>query len=112
MSRKLAKRGHNLLLDYLKCRPNLRRVFVLIDSRHGPKQNDEEFMKFLDTAAVNFQIVLTKMDKTKGEQRETLVSMISKTLARHPAGYPEAIYSSSETGEGLDDLRTTIAAIS
>ncbi|KAG1702694.1 putative GTP-binding protein EngB [Nymphon striatum] len=54
-----------LVFSYLRGRTTLRRVFVLIDSRHGIKKNDEEVFKMMDKAACSYQIVLTKSDKIK-----------------------------------------------
>lgn len=54
-----------LVFDYLRGRATLKRVYVLIDSRHGIKKNDEDVLNLLDKAAVSYQIVLTKTDKIK-----------------------------------------------
>ena len=89
----------------------LRRVFMLIDSRHGTKAVDEEIMALLGDAAVTFQVVLTKVDKPgKGDYTKVL-EQTRKVLQKYPAAYPEIIATSSEKGTGLDILRTTIATM-
>jgi GTP-binding protein len=100
-----------LLKDYLAGRASLRRAFLLIDSRHGPKAVDEEIMALLDRAAVPFQAVLTKADKVKEKDRAKVLDLTRTVLGKHPAAYPELIVTSSEKGWGLPTLRTTIAGI-
>ncbi|MEM9430267.1 MAG: ribosome biogenesis GTP-binding protein YihA/YsxC [Pseudomonadota bacterium] len=98
-----------LLKSYLAGRATLRRAFLLIDSRHGPKPVDEDIMSLLDSAAVTFQAVLTKIDKPKPAEREASIAALRESLARHPAAYPEIVATSSETGAGLPTLRSIIA---
>ncbi len=100
-----------LLRAYLAGRPNLRRAFVLVDSRHGIKPVDHEIMTLLDKAAVTFQVVLTKTDKIGSEKLKSVVAALGADLARHPAAYPEIVLTSSEKGAGLDTLRAIIAGI-
>ncbi len=99
-----------LIFDYLRGRATLKRVFVLIDARHGIKANDEEVLALLDQAAVSYQIVLTKIDKIKPAQLETLIADTREQVAKHPAAYPGIVATSSEKGTGLDDLREAIRA--
>jgi len=107
----VVEKWQRLLKAYLSGRATLRRVFMLIDSRHGPKAVDEEIMALLGNAAVTFQVVLTKVDKpSKGDYTKVL-DQTRKVLNRHPAAYPEIIATSSEKGTGLDILRTTIATM-
>ncbi|MCL3881098.1 ribosome biogenesis GTP-binding protein YihA/YsxC [Marivita sp. GX14005] len=100
-----------LLKQYLSGRANLRRAFVLIDSRHGIKPVDEEIMTLLDKSAVTFQAVLTKSDKIKPSQHEALLRQVRDKLARHPAAYPELVLTSSEKGDGIATLRSIIAGL-
>ena len=100
-----------LLKAYLSGRATLRRAFVLIDTRHGAKQVDEEIMKLLDSAAVPFQVVMTKADKVREKDRDEALARTRAALAKHPAAYPEIILTSSEIGEGIPTLRATIAEI-
>ncbi|MCQ0091115.1 ribosome biogenesis GTP-binding protein YihA/YsxC [Roseovarius sp. M141] len=98
-----------LLKRYLSGRQNLRRAFVLIDTRHGVKAVDHEIMSLLDSAAVTFQVVLTKADKLRGTALDDILTQVRGQLARHPAAFPEMILTSSEKGEGIATLRATIA---
>jgi GTP-binding protein len=98
-----------LLKAYLSGRATLRRAFVLIDARHGIKPVDEEILSLLDSAAVTFQVVLTKADKVKAKDRDRIWPRSARTaLAKHPAAFPR--WSDlSETGDGIPTLRAIIA---
>ncbi|MEO1424251.1 MAG: ribosome biogenesis GTP-binding protein YihA/YsxC [Pseudomonadota bacterium] len=107
----VVEKWQRLLKTYLSGRATLRRVFLLIDARHGAKAVDEEIMTLLDTAAVPFQTVLTKVDKPKKGDLEKALERTRSVLAKHPAAYPEMILTSSEKGVGIPTLRAAIAAI-
>ena len=98
-----------LVFDYLKGRVTLKRVYVLIDSRHGIKKNDDEVLGLLDKAAVSYQIVLTKTDKIKVAGVPRLIEETLEKIRKRPAAFPGVIATSSEKSEGLDDLRAAIA---
>ena len=98
-----------LLRAYLAGRPTLRRVFLLVDARHGVKAVDGEIMGLMDRSAVTFQLVLTKADKPGAAALAATIDGLGEALARHPAAFPEIIVSSAETGAGLGTLRATIA---
>lgn len=100
-----------LVTDYLRGRPSLLRVFVLVDGRHGLKESDHATMKTLDAAAVSYAIVLTKRDEVKPAEQPARVEATLAGLAKHPAAYPEVIFTSSRTGEGVPDLRAHIAQL-
>lgn len=100
-----------LLKSYLSGRQTLRRVFVLIDARHGVKSVDEEILSLLDRSAVTFQAVLTKADKVSKAELEKNLDQTRAALSRHPAAYPELIVTSSEKGIGIETLRATIATL-
>ncbi len=100
-----------LVNDYLRGRPTLRRVCLLIDSRHGIKPNDREVMEMLDGAAVNYQAVLTKCDKPKPAALAAVIAATAAELAKHVAAHPEVIATSAATGAGIDTLRARIAAL-
>jgi len=97
-----------LVFDYLRGRSTLKRVYVLIDSRHGIKTNDEDVFKLLNTAAVSYQIVLTKSDKIKPSELEKLKGETLTKLAKHPAAYPFILATSSEKAEGIEEMREAI----
>ena len=97
-----------LVFDYLRGRSTLKRVYVLIDSRHGLKKNDDEVLNLLDKAAVSYQVVLTKTDKIKPPAVTRLTAETLEKIRKRPAAYPFVIATSSEKGEGLDELRQAI----
>ncbi|EGE59488.1 UNVERIFIED_ORG: GTP-binding protein [Rhizobium esperanzae] len=98
-----------LVFDYLRGRATLKRVYVLIDSRHGIKKNDEDVLTLLDKAAVSYQLVLTKTDKIKAPAVPKLLAETADKIRKRPAAYPAVLSTSSEKGDGLDDLRQAIA---
>jgi GTP-binding protein len=97
-----------LVFDYLKGRVTLKRVYLLIDARHGIKKNDEEAMNLLDRAAVSYQLVLTKTDKIKPAAVAKLAEETAAKTAKRPAAYPILLSTSSEKGEGISELREAI----
>ena len=100
-----------LVFDYLRGRSTLKRVYLLIDARHGVKANDAEVMTLLDKAAVSYQIVLTKTDKIKATGVPKLIEATALGIKRHPAAFPRILSTSSEKGVGLDELKAEIAAL-
>ena len=107
----IVEKWQRLLKRYLAGRPTLRRVFVLIDSRHGAKAVDEEIMSLLDKAAVTFQVVMTKTDKVRKTQLDQSIEATRAVLAKHPAAYPEIVLTSSDKGDGIATLRAIIYGI-
>ncbi len=99
-----------LIFSYLRGRPTLRCVFILIDARHGLKPSDFELMKMLDEAAVSYRIILTKTDKVKNEDLEKLSKKIIETLKTHAAAYPGIMHTSSVKGYGIPELRAFLAS--
>ncbi|WP_284777642.1 ribosome biogenesis GTP-binding protein YihA/YsxC [Agrobacterium sp. lyk4-40-TYG-31] len=97
-----------LVFDYLRGRATLKRVYVLIDSRHGIKKNDEDVLSLLDKAAVSYQIILTKTDKIKDVGVPRLISETLEKIRKRPAAYPEVLATSSEKFSGLDMVRDEI----
>jgi GTP-binding protein len=100
-----------LARDYLRGRPTLLRVFVLVDGRHGPKESDQETMRLLDAAAVSYAIVLTKGDEVKAADKSARIAATLEDLRKHVAAYPEVILTSARTGEGIADLRAHVARL-
>lgn len=108
---KLVKQWQSMLKLYLRGRPNLRRVFVLIDSRHGLKKEDLEIMKMLDEAAVSYQIVLTKIDKISENELQKMLTAVSAELSKHAAALNEVLATSSEKKIGLDGLKAEVCEL-
>ncbi|NKB44144.1 MAG: YihA family ribosome biogenesis GTP-binding protein [Alphaproteobacteria bacterium] len=100
-----------LVKSYLIGRPQLRRVCMLVDSRHGLKTNDREVMKDLDEAAVSYQIVMTKADKVKPAELARTVEAVSIEAATHAAAFPEIAVTSSHEGTGLAELRAALSQL-
>ncbi len=107
----VVEKWQRLLKAYLSGRANLRRAFVLIDSRHGVKKVDEDILTLLDKSAVPFQVVMTKSDKVKASDLEKVLTQVRGALAKHPAAFPELVVTSSDKGEGIATLRAIIAGI-
>ena len=104
-------RWTKLTRQFLFGRASLRRVFLLIDSRHGLKDSDLELMAMLDETAVTYQLILTKTDKLKKGELEKVSTKTQKAIAKRPAAFPQIINTSSETKNGLDLLRAEIATL-
>jgi GTP-binding protein len=100
-----------LMFDYLRGRPNLRRVLLLLDCRIEFKPSDGAVMELLDRAAVNFQIVLTKADGAKPPALDRKLAAAGALARSHPAAHPAVLATSAETGLGIPDLRTELAAL-
>lgn len=100
-----------LIHQYLTGRQTLRRVYVLIDGRHGAKPADITVMNELDRTAVSYQIVMTKADKPRGNDLEKALAVTQQAIARRPAAHPELLLTSSETRAGLPELRAEIARL-
>lgn len=99
----------DLIVRYLRGRPSLRRVLVLIDSRHGLKDSDREIFKLLDETAVSYQVVLTKADETP-RTVDAVKAVVAAELAAHIAAHPEILATSSRRGTGIPELRAALAS--
>ena len=100
-----------LIHKYLQGRSNLARVYVLIDARHGLKDVDLDVLKTLDRAAVSYQVVLTKTDQIKPAELESRIGDIKTSLSTHPAAFPDVLATSSETSEGIPELRAAMVRL-
>ena len=100
-----------LVQSYLVGRANLRRILVLVDARHGLKDNDRSVMMVLDKAAQPYQVVLTKADKIKPRPLTDLQERIEKEAAKHPAAHPHVMVTSSQKGLGIAELRAELTAL-
>ena len=109
--KKLVKSWNALITAYLKGRPQLARVLVLVDARHGLKPNDLAVLDILDQAAVSYQIVCTKIDKLAASRRRELERHLARRLGGRPACHPVWLMTSAVKGEGIGDLRASLAAL-
>lgn len=101
-----------LVFDYLRGRPTLRCVFILIDSRHGLKDSDVMLMEMLDEAAVTYRIILTKTDKTKVAELEKIEIKTLETIKKHAAAFPQVHATSSIKGTGMPEFKAIIKSYS
>ena len=101
-----------LIFDYLRGRPTLQTVLILVDARHGLKDTDETLMDMLDETAVQYRIILTKSDKVKIPELEKHTENIEAKLKKRPAAYPKISTTSSVKGYGIPELRATILSYS
>jgi GTP-binding protein len=112
VSRSMKETWQDLASAYLRGRPTLKRVCLLIDSRHGVKDSDRATMKNLDSAAVSYQLVLTKTDQLKPSAVVQAVAAAEAAARKHGAAHPQALPTSSTTGFGIAELRAELAALS
>jgi GTP-binding protein len=110
-SKEKAASWGRLIEDFLRGRAQLMRVFLLIDGRHGAKPIDIEMLDLLDRSAVSYQIVLTKQDEVRAAEREGRLAATLALIAKRPAAFPEVVFTSSRSGEGIGDLRAAIARL-
>jgi GTP-binding protein len=111
VSRSMKETWQDLASAYLRGRPTLKRVCLLIDARHGVKEADRETMKNLDAAAVSYQLVLTKADQIKAADIPRAVAAAEAVARKHGAAHPEVMPTSSTTGAGIPELRAELAAL-
>ena len=104
----IVKNWQQLINTYLVGRANLRRVFLLIDSRHGIKKIDSEIMDMLDKAAVTYQIVLTKIDKISTKELDKVIESTNKIVSEHTAAHTLVLKTSSEKNLYLDELKAEV----
>jgi GTP-binding protein len=110
VSRGTANKFQDLGRAYLRGRPNLKRVYLLIDARHGLKEVDKEALDALDVAAVSYQIVLTKADKLKPAEVEAVVARTQDQIRKRPASFPRVLATSAEKGTEIPTLRAEVKA--
>lgn len=108
VSKEKIKAWTDLIFAYLRGRSTLRCVFILVDARHGLKPTDIELMEMLDKSAVSYRIILTKIDKVKKQELQTVMEKTEVVLKKHPAAYPDILKTSSHKELGIGELRATI----
>jgi GTP-binding protein len=111
-SKTTARKFQDLGRAYLRGRPNLKRVYLLIDARHGIKPPDETALEALDLSAVSYQVVLTKADKIKPAEGLAMVEATLKKISRRPAAFPRVGLTSAASGAGMAELRAEAMAAS
>jgi GTP-binding protein len=111
VSKSLRKEWDGLMVNYLKGRPNLKRAFVLVDSRRGLKDHDKQLMSILDEAGVQYFVIFTKKDKIGVKEVERLKLETEATIKKNPAAFPEVLFTSSEKKDGIDELRALMISL-
>ncbi len=101
----------DLIHAYLRGRQSLARVYLLVDARHGLKATDDAVLDTLDTAAVSYQVVLTKADQVKSAELVPRVAATAAALAKRPAAFPEVLATSAHSGAGVPELRAAVARL-
>ncbi len=110
-TKSVVQKWTRLIKSYLRGRVQLRRVCLLIDSRHGIKKTDQEAMELMDEAAVAYQVVLTKCDKIKASELDKLVAKTHKEISKHVAAHPEIMVTSSFKSRGIEELRAALTTL-
>lgn len=98
-----------LVTDYLRGRAGLRRVYLLVDARHGLKDSDLETLTIIDKAAVSCQVVLTKIDELRPAEVPTTIAAVASAIAKRATTHPTVLATSADKGTGIDVLRAEIA---
>jgi GTP-binding protein len=111
VSKTTREKWNRLIKNYLRGRPNLRQVFILVDGRHGLKESDEHLMEMLDEAAVSYRIILTKCDKSKKAEMEKIEEKLRASLKKHVAAHPHFHKTSVVKDQGINDFRAMITAL-
>ena len=106
-----AEAWQEMIFSYLRGRARLRRVALLVDSRRGVMDSDEQVMELLDRAAVSYGLVLTKGDELKPAARQAALAAAATAAALHTAALADVQLTSSLTGDGIPALRTHLAAL-
>ena len=107
-SKTMTDEWNRLIITYLRGRPSLRRVVLLVDSRRGIMESDEEVLTLLDQAAMSTLVTLTKIDELKPAELKTVVAATEAKAAKHTAAYPEIFVTSSREKRGLDPLKVNL----
>ncbi|GAB0119377.1 ribosome biogenesis GTP-binding protein YihA/YsxC [Acidisoma sp. 7E03] len=109
--KKVKEDWQGLMFNYLRGRPNLRRVALLMDGRIEVKESDRAVMDLLDKAAVTFQIVMTKADGLKPAALARKTDELQALARSHAAGFPQVLVTSARSGLGIPEARAAFAAL-
>jgi GTP-binding protein len=101
----------DIIAGYIADRSNLRRVFVLVDSRHEPQKIDLEFLEWLGEVERPFSVVFTKIDKLKPSHVKKNTEAFLEALAAVHAGTSDVFLTSSKTRDGKREILGSIGAL-
>ncbi len=110
VSKKEKRQWSSLTKHYLMGRQSLKRICLLIDSRRGVMDIDDNFMDLLDETGVSYQIVLTKADALKPKELEDVLQNVHKALKSHAAAHPHILVTSAVDKQGIETLQEELAA--
>jgi GTP-binding protein len=110
VSKSKVKGWTRLTESYIRGRPNLRRVLLLVDSKVGIKDADHPLMDLMDESGLSYQVVMTKADRLKPAELRTMHGKLSARLGKRPACHPEIPVTSAVEGTGIAELRQALAA--
>ncbi len=111
VSKTQVARWTNTMKLFLRGRVPLRRMCLLIDARRGLKDVDREMMDLMDSAAVIYQLVFTKVDKTSQNELRRNITVTTEELKKRPAAFPVLIQTSAQAKTGLKELRASLAEL-
>jgi len=110
-SKQIKADWQGMMFDYLRGRPTLLRVMLLLDSRIEIKTADHDVMTLLDRAAVTYQVVLTKVDGLKPAALARKQQEVLAVIRAHSAAFPELAATSAASGFGIPELRAVLAQL-
>lgn len=104
VSQSSRRRWEQMIENYLRKRPNLTRIFVLIDSRHTPQKIDIEFIQQLVEWEIPYTLIFTKSDKEKPAVVERNVKAFFEILRSTLQFLPQGFVTSAEKKTGVDEV--------
>lgn len=99
-------RWSNLIGGYFELERSFNLVLSLVDIRHEAQKLDRQMIAFLQDAGLPYLVVLTKGDKLSRNKQNAQAALLSKQLE---VPRDQMIITSSETGQGIDELKSRIA---
>lgn len=97
-----------LIESYLGSSPGLLGIVLLIDARHGPSEDDARMIDYLARLGLPTLFVLTKIDKLKRSERRGAIEGAREALGAAP---DQLLPTSAVTGEGVEELKASLAAL-
>ena len=101
----------NMIREYISGRENLTNLFVVVDIRHEPQQNDLDFISFLGETGTPFSIVFTKADKLTVNKLRENVDVYTNKLKESWEELPKTFITSSVKGIGREEILEYIGKI-
>jgi GTP-binding protein len=103
------KHAWNVMVSkYLRTRRTLKRLYVLVDARHGLLEADHKALKIIDDAGVPYIVVLTKADKVNRQELAQCTAAVEQELTMYKGAFPRVCVTSAEKGWGIPELRAIL----